>query len=79
MDPRLKQDFNKNCVWKAAEVAMACTSHISTKRPTITQVVIELKQCLVMEMAKTNNSDVLESVEFIEMMPVNMESGPLAR
>ncbi|PON47847.1 Mitogen-activated protein kinase kinase kinase [Parasponia andersonii] len=79
MDPRLEQEFNKNSVWKAAEVAMACVSQVSTKRPTMTQIVTELKQCLVMETDRTNNSDVIESIELIEMMPANMDSGPLAR
>lgn len=79
MDPRLEQDFNKNSVWKAAEVAMACVSNISTKRPTMTNIMTDLKQCLVMEMARTSNSDVIESVELIEMMHVTTDSGPIAR
>ncbi|KAF3455251.1 hypothetical protein FNV43_RR05699 [Rhamnella rubrinervis] len=42
VDPRLEQEFDKNSVWKALEIAMACMSQSSIKRLTMTQVVTEL-------------------------------------
>ncbi|KAL5575492.1 hypothetical protein UlMin_017191 [Ulmus minor] len=80
MDPRiLEQDLNKNSVWKAVEVAVACVSPVSSKRPNMNQIVIELKQCLHMEMARNNNSEVNESSEVFEMMSIVTERGPVAR
>lgn len=49
VDPRLKEDFDVNSAWKLVETAIACFSTSSTKRPTMHQVVIEIKQCLEME------------------------------
>ena len=45
VDPRLEGDLDINSVWKAIEVAMACVSPTSIERPTMTYVVLELKQC----------------------------------
>ncbi|KAF3450652.1 hypothetical protein FNV43_RR06741 [Rhamnella rubrinervis] len=63
VDPRLGQEFDKNSVWKALEIAMACVSRSSIKRPTMALAVTELKQCFAMEMARTTftlNSEVSE-------------------
>ncbi|XP_062087601.1 putative leucine-rich repeat receptor-like serine/threonine-protein kinase At2g19230 [Humulus lupulus] len=80
MDPRLEEDFDKNSAWKAAELAMTCASHTSTKRPNMSLIVPELKQCLAMQMARTNNtSNVIESIELVENMHVNTDSGPFPR
>ncbi|XP_021834226.1 putative leucine-rich repeat receptor-like protein kinase At2g19210 [Prunus avium] len=37
VDPRLKGSFNVNSVWKAAEIATACTSADAIKRPTMSE------------------------------------------
>ncbi|PON47846.1 hypothetical protein PanWU01x14_241560 [Parasponia andersonii] len=79
VDQRLRQDTKNNSVWKALELAMACVSPISTKRPTMTQIVVELKQCLEMEIARTNNCDLTESNGLYEMVSVNTKLRPLAR
>uniref|UniRef100_A0A803NZA6 non-specific serine/threonine protein kinase n=1 Tax=Cannabis sativa TaxID=3483 RepID=A0A803NZA6_CANSA len=80
MDPRLEQDFNKNSAWKTAEVAMACVSPTSTRRPNMSQIVAELKQCLAMQVARTNNNiNAIESIELMENMHVDIDSGPLPR
>jgi serine/threonine protein kinase len=46
VDTRLCRIFNINSAWKVVEIAMACVSPTSTKRPTMSQVVAELKECL---------------------------------
>ncbi|PON84274.1 LOW QUALITY PROTEIN: hypothetical protein TorRG33x02_199160 [Trema orientale] len=79
VDQRSGQGTKKNSVWKALELAMAFISPISTKRPTMTRIVVELKQCLKMEIARTNNCDLTESNGLYEMVSVNTELGPLAR
>ncbi|PON33488.1 Serine/threonine protein kinase [Parasponia andersonii] len=45
IDPRLHEDFETNSVWKAVEIAMAFVSTKSAKRPDMSQVLTELKEC----------------------------------
>nr|XP_048319484.1 probable LRR receptor-like serine/threonine-protein kinase At1g05700 [Ziziphus jujuba var. spinosa] len=62
IDPRLRDNFNISSAWKAVEIASACVRRKSIERPTMNQVVMELKECLALEIAPrkdghdTNNS-----------------------
>ncbi|PRQ51152.1 putative transferase, protein kinase RLK-Pelle-LRR-I-1 family [Rosa chinensis] len=49
VDPRLERNFNVNSVWKVVEIAMACVSPNATKRPMMSQVLMELKECMATE------------------------------
>ncbi|RWR78182.1 senescence-induced receptor-like serine/threonine-protein kinase [Cinnamomum micranthum f. kanehirae] len=51
LDPRLEGDFDANSLSKIAEIALACTSPRSIERPTMTDIVAELKDCLGTEIA----------------------------
>ncbi|XVF86744.1 hypothetical protein PTKIN_Ptkin18bG0067000 [Pterospermum kingtungense] len=82
VDSRLKGEFEINSVWKAIELAMACVSPASSKRPTMNSVVMELSECLLAEIKRTSgvvNED--ESMESIAMVSLNFgsEITPLAR
>ena len=46
IDPRLGVNFDTNSIWKAVETAMVCVPNISIKRPVMSHVVTELKECL---------------------------------
>ncbi|PWA63526.1 leucine-rich repeat transmembrane protein kinase protein [Artemisia annua] len=46
IDPKLQENFNRDTAWKVVELAMACVSYESIKRPTMNDVVMELKNCL---------------------------------
>ncbi|GJY68525.1 leucine-rich repeat transmembrane protein kinase protein, partial [Tanacetum coccineum] len=46
IDPKLQGDFNRDTAWKVVELAIACVSDSSIKRPTMNDVVMELKYCL---------------------------------
>ncbi|XP_058006422.1 LRR receptor-like serine/threonine-protein kinase IOS1 isoform X1 [Hevea brasiliensis] len=76
VDPRLGGDFNINSVWKAVEIAMACTSPTSTRRPTMLQVVNELNECLAAEIPPTKER---HEIELNGSTGVSNESTPLAR
>lgn len=77
VDPRLGGDFDNNSVWKAVEIAMACTTPISAGRPTMHQVVTELNECLATETTeKRKGHSRSEPIASIEMIT---ESTPLAR
>ncbi|KAM0831703.1 hypothetical protein ACQ4PT_065340 [Festuca glaucescens] len=44
VDARLQGDYDVNGVWKAANIALTCT-----ERPTMTEVVVQLQDCLKLE------------------------------
>jgi hypothetical protein len=82
VDPRLRGIFNINSAWKACEIAMACVSPTSNKRPTMSQAVAELKECLETDqLTRTKEGLEGESTNSIEMINVNLttELSPLAR
>ena len=81
VDSRLQGDFEINSVWKAIEVAMACLSPASTKRPTMNYVVTVLSECLIAEINRTRGVNEDESQVSIGMVSLNFGSDitPLAR
>ncbi|KAK7261755.1 hypothetical protein RIF29_28074 [Crotalaria pallida] len=56
MDSRFKGEFKINSANKALDIAMACVASTSTNRPTMAHVVMELKQCLAMEVTQPYES-----------------------
>ncbi|RWR78177.1 putative LRR receptor-like serine/threonine-protein kinase isoform X1 [Cinnamomum micranthum f. kanehirae] len=46
LDPRLEGDYDAKSLSKVAEIALACTSPRSIERPTMTDIIAELKGCL---------------------------------
>nr|XP_043635726.1 senescence-induced receptor-like serine/threonine-protein kinase [Erigeron canadensis] len=70
IDPRLQGLYNINIAWKVFELAKACVSPTSIERPTMNEVVIDLKQCLQVEKSrhgcKPNNQS--------QSVSLNMES-----
>ncbi|XP_062156019.1 LRR receptor-like serine/threonine-protein kinase IOS1 [Alnus glutinosa] len=81
VDTRLRENFNINSAWKAVEIAMACVSPTSAKRPNMSQVVAELKESLATELACTKEGHEGESTYSIEMINMNLTSEliPFAR
>lgn len=79
VDLRLERNFDTNSVWKAVETAMECLPLISIQRPTMSHVVIQLKECLEMEIAREQasqmESQMMESNNSIDMSPVDLETG----
>ncbi|WJX42991.1 hypothetical protein P8452_30154 [Trifolium repens] len=57
VDPRLKGEFDINFATKALDIAMACVAKTSINRPTMRQVVMELKQCLENKITDLSDSD----------------------
>ena len=82
VDTRLSRNFNINSAWKVVEIAMACVSPTSAKRPTMSQVVTELKECLAIELARTvegHEGKPTNSIDVIDMDILTTEVIPLAR
>lgn len=49
MDPNLCGLYDTSSAWRALELAMLCADLHSTNRPTMSRVIIELKECLACE------------------------------
>ncbi|XP_024178547.1 probable LRR receptor-like serine/threonine-protein kinase At1g51880 isoform X1 [Rosa chinensis] len=82
VDPRLDGNFTVNSVWKAVEIAMACASPNAIKRPTMSQVVMELKECMATQMGETNHNNktkLTSSTELISNDSIPMLSPPSVR
>ncbi|XP_074561943.1 putative LRR receptor-like protein kinase At1g51890, partial [Curcuma longa] len=54
VDPKLEGVYDINSIWKCANVALKCTSHTSQQRPTISEVVMQLKESLELESSHDN-------------------------
>ncbi|KAK0594862.1 hypothetical protein LWI29_001324 [Acer saccharum] len=68
---KIEGDFETNSAWKAVELALACASHVSSKRPTMNDVVMELKDCLTMETARKKNGRSSEANSAQEIFTMN--------
>ncbi|XP_059456285.1 probable LRR receptor-like protein kinase At1g51890 isoform X2 [Corylus avellana] len=81
VDTRLCRNFSINSAWKVVEIAMACVSPTLAERPTISQVVAELKECLAIELARTVEGHEGKPTNSIESMDMDLttEVIPLAR
>ncbi|XP_024009528.1 putative receptor-like protein kinase At3g46340 isoform X2 [Eutrema salsugineum] len=80
MDPKLNGEYNSRSVWRALELAMLCANPSSGKRPSMSQVVVELKECLISEnLMKRQNQD-MDSQSSLEMsMSFDTKDFPSAR
>lgn len=80
IDPNLHRDYDTGSVWKAIELAMSCVNLASAKRPSMSQVVSDLKDCLISENSRTGESREMNSLSSIEFsMDVDTEMIPKAR
>ncbi|XP_019096758.1 PREDICTED: receptor-like protein kinase At3g21340 isoform X1 [Camelina sativa] len=80
MDPNLYGDYDSGSVWRAVELAMSCLNPSSTRRPTMSQVVIELNECLAYENSRGGTSQNMNSQSSVEVsMNFDIGSTPDAR
>ncbi|VAI55434.1 unnamed protein product [Triticum turgidum subsp. durum] len=49
VDAKMGGDYDINSVWKAADLALHCKREVSRERPTMAEVVAQLKECLELE------------------------------
>ncbi|XP_064974723.1 putative leucine-rich repeat receptor-like protein kinase At2g19210 [Musa acuminata AAA Group] len=83
IDSKLQGEYDVNSVWKVADIAFRCTAQASHQRPTMTEVVAELKESLALECprdtmgnsniyAETNEASqntAMEIERFVEFSP----------
>ncbi|RID73964.1 hypothetical protein BRARA_B01083 [Brassica rapa] len=63
MDPNLCGGYDHNSAWRALDLAVSCTDTSSSKRPIMSQVINELKECIACENSRISNNGGLESQE----------------
>lgn len=51
VDANLQSLYEVNSIWKTADLAFKCTSRTSQQRPTMTDVLMDLKESLALELA----------------------------
>uniref|UniRef100_A0ACD5TEI1 Uncharacterized protein n=1 Tax=Avena sativa TaxID=4498 RepID=A0ACD5TEI1_AVESA len=51
VDASMHNEYDVNAVWKVADIALKCTSQSSVHRPTMTEVVAQLQECIDLENA----------------------------
>ncbi|KAL1221648.1 putative leucine-rich repeat receptor-like protein kinase [Cardamine amara subsp. amara] len=66
MDPNLHQNYDNSSVWKAIEIAMSCVSPSSTRRPNMSRVANDLKECLISESSRIGEGRERESKSSME-------------
>ncbi|KAK3135027.1 hypothetical protein QOZ80_5BG0413720 [Eleusine coracana subsp. coracana] len=49
VDARMQNNYDSNVVWKAADLALSCTKQVPEQRPSMTDVVAQLQECLKFE------------------------------
>ncbi|KAF8727327.1 hypothetical protein HU200_018929 [Digitaria exilis] len=49
VDKRMHGEYDVNSVWKVADIALKCTMQVTAQRPTMTDVVAHLQECLELE------------------------------
>ncbi|VVB11148.1 unnamed protein product [Arabis nemorensis] len=67
MDPNLCGDYNSTSVWKALELAMSCANPSSERRPSMSEVITGLKECLTSENLMRNKNQDMDSDSSLEM------------
>lgn len=77
IDPKIKEGCDVNSVWKAVDMAMACTASDPTSRPTMSQVVSEIKECLKLELNQSEHRQPDSTMSISSTF--NYELGPTAR
>ncbi|EEC84428.1 hypothetical protein OsI_31026 [Oryza sativa Indica Group] len=76
-DARLKDSYDISSMWKVVDTAMLCISEVATQRPTMSTVVLQLKESLALEEARDGRDITTSSVS--DAMDVLSKFGPSAR
>ena len=56
VDAKMQGHYNVNSVWKVADLALKYTMMCGSQRPTMPEVVIKLKECMVLEVTSETKS-----------------------
>lgn len=74
IDPNLREDYDSGSVWKALELAMTCVNSSSARRPNMSRVVNDLKDCLKYETSRRGGPMDMDSKGSIEVSMMNFDT-----
>ncbi|XP_054782714.1 uncharacterized protein LOC129290013 [Prosopis cineraria] len=74
IDPRLEGQYSVDCAWKFLKIAVSCTAPFANKRPDISQVVVELRECMAMEISMEGTSGNPNSSSSMDMSTLQFNS-----
>ncbi|EFH53741.1 predicted protein [Arabidopsis lyrata subsp. lyrata] len=72
VDPKLHGNYDTHSVWRTLEVAMSCANPSSAKRPNMSQVIINLKECLASENARASRIQNMDSGHSSDQLSVTV-------
>jgi hypothetical protein len=78
VDTRLQGEFSINSAWNIVEIAMSCISQNAVERPDISQILVELNECLSLDMVRSNSESARDIIE-MTYLSVESDTTPLAR
>jgi serine/threonine protein kinase len=78
VDTRLQGEFSINSAWNIVEIAMSCISQNAVERPDISQILVELNECLSLDMVRSNSESARDIIE-MTYLSVESDTAPLAR
>ncbi|XP_074573996.1 receptor-like protein kinase At3g21340 [Curcuma longa] len=78
VDPRLEGEYDINSVWKCVDIALNCTTQTSQQRPTMTEVLMQLKESLELQNSYYNTTGTITCSEnlYSEVSEVSLNSAP---
>ncbi|KAG6526596.1 hypothetical protein ZIOFF_016588 [Zingiber officinale] len=82
VDPKLEGAYDLNSVWKCADIALKCTAQTSQQRPTMTEVLMQLKETLELENSHYNTANTVTHTIthsenlYSEVSDVSLNSAP---
>uniref|UniRef100_A0A0E0M083 Protein kinase domain-containing protein n=1 Tax=Oryza punctata TaxID=4537 RepID=A0A0E0M083_ORYPU len=75
-DARLNDSYDISSMWKVVDTAMLCTTDVAIQRPTMSTVVLQLKECLALEEAREDRNRAGPADDVVDVVST---FGPSAR
>ncbi|RWW25038.1 hypothetical protein GW17_00010634, partial [Ensete ventricosum] len=57
VDESLRGEYDLTCVWKILDLAIRCTANKGSERPTMSEVVMQLRSCLELVIASNKSEN----------------------
>lgn len=77
--PKLQGDYCPYSAWKIVDLAMWCVALSSYHRPTMVEVVLQLKECLDLVIVSQRNGSSEDEVQLISVGAIKTIRSPVAR
>ncbi|CAO2814725.1 unnamed protein product [Amaranthus hypochondriacus] len=79
LDERLQEVENLNSVWRVTDIAMSCVKPTAVERPTMSQIVADLKECLARVAENGNAARAPNDTFEMSLATISTDMAPSAR